>query len=610
MLSMTFFRQTKADVLRHLRILRKIALRGCSVGFATVSGVLSTKPALLKYASRSLRFDIITTKSFQVEPNMGNREPVVCQPEPLCFGNSVGLRNPGIKVAEQGLKKFFDSNKTFSVLNVSLSASSPEDFIYLIKRVKRFTRMVELNFSCPHASAGFGSSIGGDIEIATEYVRKIVAAKIKNAPLIFIKLTPNVENIGEIARSVVEAGADGIVAINTVGPDLYIEEHSKSPILQNKIGGRGGKSGKWIFEKAISCVKEIREAIGEDVPIIGMGGVSSGEDVAKMIWAGANVVGIGSALGTVRQEDWGSYILTLRQDACRILAGKASCEADKYIIKQKRMEYVPHKITRIDYESENVMIMQLEGKMPFQAGEFVFLWLPLVGEKPFSLALDSPITFIIKRRGQFTSELFKKKVGDVVYIRGLYGAPAVLPKSKKAVLVAGGTGIALLPSLAKKLKENGTKLKMYVGYSENKIYSSSVSNKSKESPDGENIIEATLKKYGELNIFYDDGVVGRVLDVLEKTFALPLGEDVAVYTIGPEPFMMRAISVFSSQRIPKDRIFLSLEKQTMCGVGLCGECSCGNKLTCQSGTFLSLKELRELEEYENLHFEEDVIDFS
>ena len=407
--------KTKAEVLAYLQNLRKDSLNGSSVALATVSGVLSTKPSLIKYASNELLFDIITTKSFQVKKNDGNREPVICQPEPFCFGNSVGLRNPGIDVAVKEIRSLFSSNDIRGILNISLSASSPEDFIYLIDCVKDLTNMVELNFSCPHASAGFGSSIGCDIKIAMEYVKKIVRAVPKSSPLIFIKLTPNVENIGEIAKSVIGEGADGIVAINTVGPSLYIEAHSKAPILQNKLGGKGGKSGKWIFEKAISCIEEIRKAIGEDVPIIGTGGVRSGEDVAKMIRAGANVVGIGSVLGTIKQENWKEYINTLRSDAISTLKGEPICNTDKYIITKKRMDYTPYKISNIEYENENVMIMQLEGEMPFKAGEFVFLWLPSVGEKPFSLTLSSPITFIIKKRGIFTNELFKKQIGDVVY---------------------------------------------------------------------------------------------------------------------------------------------------------------------------------------------------
>lgn len=579
--------QDKKALLKRFQEMRVQALNGKAVYLATVSGVLSTKINLLKYASLELGFDLVTTKSFQMVANPGNREPVICQPEPLCFGNSVGLRNPGIEAGLKELRKLRFSCTLSSILNVSLSASSIKDFISLIKSVENIADMVELNFSCPHASAGFGSAIGGDLEVAKSYVKEIVESVFPTPLLIFIKLTPNVENIGEIARAVIEEGADGIVGINTVGPSVYIERHSATPILQNKLGGKGGRSGKWVFNRAVECVEEIRGAVGEAVPIIGMGGVSKGDDVAKMVRAGANVVGVGSAFGTVKQQDWIPYLNSLRIDAINALKGKASDKADQYVIKEPRMEYSPYKIKEIQYTSEDVMIMQLEGDMPFKAGQFVFLWLSGVGEKPFSLCLASPITFIIKKRGIFTSELFKKQKGDTVYVRGLYGQALSLPHTKEAILLAGGTGIALLPSLAEQLKQNNTKIDIYVGSSKDI---------SKSKNQGENnIIEEILKRYGTFKVVHDNGVVARVLEKIEKEETSYKNK--ACYVVGPMPFMKRASNIFVAKGADKNLIFLSLEQMTMCGVGLCGECSIGNKLTCQMGTFITLSELEKMEVY-------------
>lgn len=597
--------QNKSNLLDRLQKMRIDALNAGCVPLATVSGVLSTKTNLVKYASCELGFDLVTTKSYQCNPNAGNREPVICQPESLSFGNSVGLRNPGIDVAVQELTMLRNAISLPSILNISLSASSAEDFITLIKKVEHLADMVELNFSCPHASAGFGSSIGCNLEIATDYVKKIVASCSNSSCLIFIKLTPNVSNIGEIAKSVIAAGADGIVAINTVGPALYIEAHSNKPILQNKIGGKGGKSGAWVFNRALECIEEIREAVGDNIPIIGMGGVSQGEHIAKMLMSGANIVGIGSAFGTVKQENWKEYLEVLRSDALQCLKGRSSNDASRFIIKEKRMEYKPHKIVNINHVSDDVIVIQLEGEMKFRAGEFVFLWLPNVGEKPFSLCLSSPITFIIKRRGIFTKELFNKEVGDVVYIRGLYGRPLVLPQTKDAILIAGGTGIALLPSLAKQLSANGTKMKIYVGSSErlpmqaedDKVVDECSFNKdSCLSQKPTNVVEETLTRYGDFKIVYDAGKVARVLDVLDKEVPTSC-KNLACYVVGPMVFMEKAANILESKGVEKHMIFLSLEKTTMCGVGLCGECSCGNRLTCQTGTFLSLEELKEMETY-------------
>ncbi len=624
--------QNKKDLFARLKKMRSEALNGCVVPLATVSGVLSTKTNLVKYASCELGFDLVTTKSYQLVANPGNREPIICQPEPFSFGNSVGLRNPGIEVAVEELGALRKSLALPSILNVSLSASSAEDFVTLIKRIEHLADIVELNFSCPHASAGFGSSIGCNIEIATNYVKHIITSCNTSPALIFIKLTPNVENIGEIAKSVISAGADGIVAINTVGPALYIEPHAQAPILQNKLGGKGGKSGTWVFEKAIGCIKEIREAVGEEVPIIGMGGVSTGEGVARMLASGANVVGIGSAFGTVKQEDWKGYLEALRRDASQCMkvirtdtgenistnitkntkdltnntvsSAMENMKKDdgttatvvnttsRFVITKKRMEYVSHRILDVQHISDDVMIMKCEGEMPFKAGEFVFLWLPNVGEKPFSLCLSSPITFIIKRRGAFTTELFKRKAGEIVYIRGLYGKPLVLPKTSKAILVAGGTGVALLPSLASQLQERDTQVKIYIGSSEKPP----IENVENITQIPTNVIEETLVQLGTFKTVYDAGKVARVLDVLDAEIPINCS-DTACYIVGPMVFMRKAASIMQAKGITKQNIFLSLEKNTMCGVGICGECSCGNRLTCQTGTFLSLAELEEMEAY-------------
>ncbi len=255
---------------RHLNPKAPVLLGG------TVSGVASTKPRLIIYFdSKVAGISIITTKSFQVEVNPGNREPVICETSVGNFGNSVGLRNPGMEQSLYELRKLRSEHSFSSYLNVSLSANSVEDFITLVKAFDEVADLVELNFSCPpHASVGYGASIGCDQNIASEYVRLIKeATKECKAPL-FVKLSPNVDDIGMIAKAVVESGADGLVAINTVGPPIVHKDPTSGlPILQNKLGGKGGSSGHHVYERALSAIREIREACGGDtIPLIGMGG--------------------------------------------------------------------------------------------------------------------------------------------------------------------------------------------------------------------------------------------------------------------------------------------------------------------------------------------------
>jgi len=551
---------------RHLRKHEEVVL-------TTVSGVASTKPALIKFFDQQVpSLGIITTKSFQVEVNPGNREPIICETSWGNFGNSVGLRNPGLKVALAEIELLRKEIKFRALLNISLSANSIEDFIILVKAFDEVADMVELNFSCPHASVGYGSSIGCDMAIASEYVRAIKeATKECKAPL-FVKLTPNTEDIGSIANAVIKAGADGLVAINTVGPIQHIDPVAHQPILQNKLSGKGGCSGKWVHEDALRSVAAIRRAVGPSVPIIGMGGVTTGSEAAAMIEAGADAVGIGSAFGMVDQRNWSAYIASVQAEAQAMLQGTKVAgvnSSSSFLISERQMAYTEHTVTKMEKYGKDTVIINLEGSLPCKAGEFAFLWVPGLGEKPFSVAHNDPLTFIVKNRGAFSAELCKLTKGSKLYVRGLYGASLKNTKTNKALLVAGGTGVAVLPSLAEQLKDQKSELTILVGTS--------------ESVTGKALLEERLGAYGSFTCIADDGKPGRVLELLD-TIELEAGQ--GCYLVGPEKFMEIAAKKLIGRGIREDLLYLSMEKVTLCGIGMCGECACGDRLTCRWGTFM------------------------
>ncbi len=555
---------------------RRILAHEQQVSLATVSGVLSTKTPLITYVDTQLdAFSIVTTKSFQVTPNAGNREPIICEIENGSFGNSVGLKNPGMEIALAELKALRASHTMRTLLNVSISASTVEDFITLVEVFEPVADILELNFSCPHASAGYGASIGCSAEISGLYMESIRKAVGQCGALIFPKLTPNVSDIATIAKEVISAGADGIVAINTVGPEIHREAVSGMPILQNKLGGKGGKSGLWIRQQALACVRTIREAVGPAVPIIGMGGVSTGTDVAAMIAAGADVVGVGSAFGKVHQKDWDRYSTALVEDATAVLAKKQDpCTAAQYYKTTPSMTYKQHTIEKRVEHGKDTVIITVDGSWDYEAGQFVFLWIPQVGEKPFSIAESKPLTFVIKRRGAFTKALFDLQEGEKIYIRGLYGAPVEADDTKRALLVAGGTGVAVLPALAKRLKGQGTAMEIFVGTSEE------YDERSKSG-----LLEETLQAYGPLTIVSDDHKPGRVLEQVRAALDSDTF-DLSCYVVGPSAFMRIAAADMLKAGIPPTRIHLSLELNTLCGIGMCGECLCGDRLTCAWGTFV------------------------
>ena len=526
---------------------------------ATVSGVATTKSELIRLFDRKVpSVDIITTKSFQVVPNEGNKMPVITSPRLGDFGNSVGLRNPGMEKAYPELEELRREGLR-AILNVSVSANSIEDFITLVKKFDPVADMIELNLSCPHAAKGYGASIGSDPGLVRAYIKGINEAYPERKSLLIAKLTPNVEDIGAIARIATRSGADGIAAINTVGPKEYYIDGK--PILFNKIGGKGGASGEWVKQRAVECIREIRNAIGDDPIILGMGGVSTAEDAFDMLSAGADSVGIGSAIARVEMSDYEAYFNAVK-------SGK---DVSGYLGNDhKPLEYEKHVIIDKTMYSPDTIILTLDGKSDCQAGEFCFLFFSEAGERPFSVAKNNPLTFIIKIRGPFTEAVSRLEKGDVIYTRGLSGKPIENPKTDKALLIGGGTGTVVLNLLAEKLGKENTKMDIRVGVPS-----------LEEGQKG--LMQDELEKYGSYTVIADDGKPGRVLDSLKKE---DVDGDAAAYIVGPSVMMRKAAEILLSFGLDPERILISLEKNTMCGVGLCGECVCGEKLTCKEGTFL------------------------
>jgi len=552
---------------RAYELLHHNHLKGSPV-LTTVSGILTTEPGMVKHFEKHITScDVITTKSYQVVQTFGHREPVICSTSEGNFGNFVGLRNPGMEAVYPSLSAMYASGMR-SVLNVSLSANNPKDFATLVAKFEASADMLELNFSCPHAQAGFGASIGSDAATAAAYVREITAAVPNRHALLIIKLTPNVNNIGEIAKAVIEAGADGVAAINTVGPLEHVDPVSGQVIFSKEEGGKGGASGEWVRGRALECVKAIREAIGDEPILLGMGGVTTAADVRAMLSAGADSVGIGSVLSRIEMKDYEPFFRALKDNQ----------DVTPYIVRGNKLQYQKHTVLSARTVSGDMREITLSGELDCRPGQFAFLWIPQVGEKPFSVAGNSPLKFLIKKRGFFTEACFNLKAGDTVYTRGLYGKPMNMQPSEHALLIAGGSGVAVLPLIAEQLSKLSVPMTIRVGV---------------VTPHEDEALSEVLTAYGDTAYIADDGKPGRVLDTITEA---DIAGDTRVYIVGPGKMMDIAAKKLMALGMPADRLNLSMEKLTLCGIGMCGECVCAGRLACKEGTFYTYEELLKEEE--------------
>jgi len=222
----------------------------------------------------------IVTKSIGMEERAGYNNPTVVDLEHGLI-NAVGLANPGIKNFKEEIK----IAKKGNVPVIGSIFGKVDEFPYLAKIMEDYgVDGIELNLSCPHVK-GYGSEIGQDPDAVEDVINDV--KKSVNIP-VFAKLTPNVTDIVEIAKS---AGkADALVLINTVRA-IAIDVYAKKPVLSNLIGGYSGPGIKPI---GLRAVYDVRKEM--DIPIIGVGGILTWKDAVEYILAGANAVQIGSGI--------------------------------------------------------------------------------------------------------------------------------------------------------------------------------------------------------------------------------------------------------------------------------------------------------------------------
>ena len=218
------------------------------------------------------------------EPRFGNPTPRIAECESGMI-NSVGLQNPGIdKVISEELPKLKKCFNKKVIANIS--GFSVDEYAYCCEKINECEQvgLIEVNVSCPNVHNG-GMSFGTSTKSVEQVVRAV--KKVTSKP-VYMKLSPNVTDISEIAKACESAGADGISLINTL-LGMRIDLKTKKPVIANKMGGFSGKA---IFPVALRMVYQVSAAV--NIPVIGMGGVSSAEDVIEMMLAGATAVEVGA----------------------------------------------------------------------------------------------------------------------------------------------------------------------------------------------------------------------------------------------------------------------------------------------------------------------------
>eukprot|EP00760_Papus_ankaliazontas_P027788 PhM_4_TR3445/c0_g2_i1/m.21915 len=548
--------------------------------FTIPSGIVTvTYDTCLHLATTIPELGIITTKSIGPEVRDGNREPVYCQVDAGSrdtFQNAVGLAGPGCDLFAKELESSPRLPKDKFLL-ISIFGRNAEDFVKVATTLERFADGFELNFSCPHAE-GHGLELCASVELAAGVVRALKTA-VPNIPLI-PKLSPNLSDdaLENIAKAMLSEGAAAFSTINTLGP-------KDSDVLSNK---RGGLSGPVVFTRALEVIRHLRAVLdknnGAAVPIIGMGGVATPHDVERMMAAGAKFIGVGSSLTGLNTAQC--------RDVFRCLMPHATTDATGTIralqASAADMVFYDFKVATIEKVNPKLAILTLDKSIACRPGQFVMVWVPGVGEKPFAPATQHPCTLVVRDVGLLTSHLVQNtNVGDTIKIRGVYGTSYTVPPHRvhtlaselhnntKFVLVGGGTGIAPLLLLAQNLSAVAAvpreALHVFLGgRSATEIY-----------------FREQFGAVATVHVATDDGSEGHhgtVVALLKDKLSGELNDGLTrfyFYNCGPEKMMYYAYQAQKEHR--REVVEASIERYMKCGVGICGVCTCDGRRMCVDG---------------------------
>lgn len=513
--------------------------------FTIPSGIITTVPSVIARIARDVPgIGFLTTKTLSVAPREGYREPILHEYYPGCFVNAVGLANPGARSFLEAMQPLLPLHD-HKPLVVSIMGNDPAEFLECALILDPIADAFELNLSCPHVK-GAGQCVGSD----PESVRRIISLlKKRLSKPVIPKLSPNLGDIPGMARVCEEAGADGLALINTVGPGVAVDADG-NPILSNVTGGL---SGAGILPIGLKAVREAADAVG--LPIVASGGIRSAEDVRAYAKAGAGLFAVGSSLA-------GMTTAQLREFFDKLVATSEreteTSSPDRSIPTGRSTSYFKTRVVEKVFLGPDFFELHLETGPQCRPGQFFFLRLPGIGEKPFSPSLDLPPVYLVRTVGPFTRALEALEPGQSLFMRGPYGRGFPEPETGQSiVLVGGGTGVAPLAMAA--LRWRKSIVRAFFGFSFE--LPAAFRHELKAVAQDTRIVVDPPDRPGEM--------VRALADNLARD-PVPY-ESSTVFLCGPAAMMTAAVRVLS-ERVTKERIFMAREDVMRCGVGVCGSC--------------------------------------
>jgi dihydroorotate dehydrogenase (NAD+) catalytic subunit len=545
---------------------------GIRAPFTIPSGVVTTAPSVLARMARIIpQLGFLTTKTLSLDPREGYREPIIYEYSPRCYANAVGLANPGARAFLEAMAPHLPLHDN-KPLVVSIMGGDPEEFLECARVLDPIADAFELNLSCPHVK-GAGQSVGADTEMVVKIVRLL--RRELNKPII-PKLSANLPDVAGTAHLCEEAGAAAFSLINTVGPGTPVDCDG-NPVLSNEVGGL---SGAGILPIGIRTVREAASVVMR--PIIASGGIGCINDVIGYYAAGARLFGIGSVLGGCDEDQVRLFFSRLQEDLFR----DRGVDSFVYYRDQTDTGYRKTEVTEVIHHSHDLCELRLKTSAWCGSGQFFFVRLPGVGEKPFMPSSLSPLGFLIRRVGPFTAALSTLAAGDSVFVRGGYGKgtpyqfeeeeedDGSFEEESPAIVVAGGTGIACF--LARARSRGPGKMLCFFGFSQEP---------------GRALREQILEAIPNARIIVDPpgspgAVVRAFIDYCRAHE--PLDPKTIVTASGPRP-MNEAVVAAAEKFFPRKAIYVNREDVMKCGIGLCGSCGTpGGRRSCVDGPIMRL----------------------